>query len=227
MLGTSPLSFLSVNLAYPRYAYSHTYNAPLDSHHQSPWSFIAFATLTNLIVVSTQITVPSAHALRGTHPAILLPATSDGSSPSFGVTYVLAVCKPFSKQSFMIIFKRPSTSSLVHLILALFCAISKPDTATPPQLAAFYVIVSTHFTPVARTEIEGKGVSLTPGAYQIPSPCFFSFLTFSNLSIASCSHPILLPSAMYLHFCLINASASSPLTSFCVAHGNATSTSPT
>lgn len=60
-----------------------------------------------------------------------------------------------------------------------------------------------------------------PGAYQIfPSP----LLAFSNTSMASRVHPILLPSATIFVPLLTSASASSPLTSFCVAHGRAMST---
>src|SRR5271170_29221 len=136
------------------------------------------------------------------NPAILLPATKLGNSPSFGSTYFFAVSSPFLKHSAMIPFNFSSTSSLVHLILCEFCAISSPETATPPAFAAL------------------------PGAYQIASPLFV-FLFASKMSIASCVQPMLLPSAMNLALALIRPSASSPETSFCVAHGSATSTSPT
>ena len=62
-----------------------------------------------------------------------------------------------------------------------------------------------------------------PGAYQIASP-FLLFRLASKVSMASCEHPMLLPSAMNFAPALINASASSPETSFCVALGRATST---
>ena len=42
-----------------------------------------------------------------------------------------------SKMAFMMPLSLSSTSSLLQAMRALFCAISKPDTATPPALAAF------------------------------------------------------------------------------------------
>ena len=85
-------------------------------YHQSPWANIASATLLN--------------------PAILLPATKLGNSPSFGLTYSFAVSRPFLKQASMMPFSLASTSSEVHDMRCEFCAISSPETATPPALAA-------------------------------------------------------------------------------------------
>src|SRR5271170_1867545 len=84
------------------------------AHHQSPCAFIAPATFTK--------------------PAMLEPATKLGNSSSAGATYSLAVFRPLLKQSSMIPFSLLSTSSDVHLMRAEFCAISRPDTATPPAL---------------------------------------------------------------------------------------------
>ena len=65
-----------------------------------------------------------------------------------------------------------------------------------------------------------------PGAYQ-HAPSFFSARVFSNTSMASCEQPMLLPSATNFTPLSTSFPASSPLTSFCVAHGSATSTFPT
>lgn len=59
--------------------------------HQSPWSCMAFTTLTK--------------------PAMLLPATRLGSSPSLAATYFLAVSTPLVKASFMMPLSFSSTSS--------------------------------------------------------------------------------------------------------------------
>ena len=85
-------------------------------HHQSPWSCIAAAVLLK--------------------PAMFAPATSDGNSPSAPGTYSLAVSRQFSKHAFMMPLSFSSTSSLLHFRRWLFCAISRPETATPPALAA-------------------------------------------------------------------------------------------
>ena len=86
------------------------------TYHQSPCAFIASATLLK--------------------PAILLPATRLGNSPSFGSTYFFAVSSPFAKQASMMPLSLPSTSSAVQEMRWEFCAISSPETATPPALAA-------------------------------------------------------------------------------------------
>ena len=84
-----------------------------------------------------------------------------------------------------------STSSLVQVLLRLFWAISKPDTATPPALEAF------------------PGPNIT--------------LFFCNTLTASGCVGMLAPSATHMQPFLTNFSASSLLTSFCVAQGRATS----
>ena len=88
----------------------------LPTYHQSPCAFIASATLLK--------------------PAILLPATKLGNSPSLGSTYFFAVSSPFVKHASMIPLSLPSTSSAVQDMRWEFCAISSPETATPPALAA-------------------------------------------------------------------------------------------
>lgn len=91
----------------------------IPPYHQSPCVFIAAATLLN--------------------PAMLLPATKLGNSPSAGSTYVLAVSNPLLKQFSMISLSFESTSSEVQAMRCEFWAISRPETATPPALAAFPV----------------------------------------------------------------------------------------
>ena len=88
-------------------------------YHQSPCACIAAATLEK--------------------PAMLLPATRLGNSPSAGSTYSLAVSSPFLKHDSMMLFNLLSTSSDVQAMRWEFWAISSPDTATPPALAALPV----------------------------------------------------------------------------------------
>src|SRR4051812_42051571 len=68
---------------------------PPNVHHQSAWSCIALATLTK--------------------PAMLLPATRLGNSPSAAGTYSLAVLRPLRKAFFMMPLSLASTSSEVQL----------------------------------------------------------------------------------------------------------------
>ena len=88
-------------------------------YHQSPWSNIAAATFLK--------------------PAMLLPATRLGNSPSAGSTYSFAVSSPFLKHDSMMSLSLSSTSSDVHAMRCEFWAISRPETATPPALAALPV----------------------------------------------------------------------------------------
>lgn len=67
---------------------------------------------------------------------MLLPATKLGYSPSVGSTYSLAVSSPFLKHASMMPLSLLSTSSLVQATREEFWAISRPETATPPALAA-------------------------------------------------------------------------------------------
>ena len=107
-------------VAFPVSIKLHSSLGPIRSnqqlHHQSPCANMAAATLLN--------------------PAMLLPATKLGNSPSAGVTYSLAVSSPFLKQDSMMPLSLLSTSSEVHEMRWEFCAISRPDTATPPAFAA-------------------------------------------------------------------------------------------
>ncbi len=68
--------------------------APICLYHQSPCAFIAAATFEK--------------------PAILLPATRLGNSPSAGSTYSFAVSNPFLKHDSMMFFSLLSTSSEVQ-----------------------------------------------------------------------------------------------------------------
>lgn len=99
----------------------------LSLHHQSPCAFIASATLRN--------------------PAMLLPATKLGNSPSAGSIYSFAVSSPALKQASMIPFSLLSTSSSVQAVRCEFWAISSPDTATPPAFAALPVGRRSVFAP--------------------------------------------------------------------------------
>ena len=66
-------------------------------------------------------------------PEIFAPMTNEGSLLPGGL-----YSEPTSKHAVyafpMIDLSLASTSSLVHVSRALFCAISRPETATPPQL---------------------------------------------------------------------------------------------
>ena len=133
-------------------------------HHQSPCAFMAAATLVK--------------------PAILLPATRLGYSPSFGSTYFLAVSSPLLKQFSMICLSLLSTSSIVHDIRCEFCAISSPDTATPPALAAlpgWRLVEPEDKGRAGNGEIQWGAL---PGAYQIASP-FLVLRCSSKVSMAS------------------------------------------
>lgn len=101
----------------------HLSAASLRIYHQSPSTCIAAATLQK--------------------PAILLPANRLGNSPSASPdsTYSLAVSRPVWKHVFMISRSRSSTCSALHAARWLFWAISRPDTADPPALAALPVFV--------------------------------------------------------------------------------------
>src|SRR6202007_2678990 len=85
-----------------------------------------------------------------------------------GVPYFSAVSKQFRWMAIMILCRRSSTSSRVQLSRALFWAISRPDVATPPALAALagpYRILASRNILVA-SSVDGmfapSATSLTP-----------------------------------------------------------------
>src|SRR5215467_2764050 len=100
-----------------------------------------------------------------------------------GVPYFSAVSKQFWWMAIMILCRRSSTSSRVQLSRALFWAISRPDVATPPALAALagpYRIFASRNILVA-SSVDGM---FAPSATSLHP--FFSRLAASFAVISFC-----------------------------------------